>query len=62
MQRIEFTQEELEVLREVLQNRDEEIDVEILRTDAFQFKERLKHRRAVLETLLNKIDRSQQPA
>ena len=61
MQRIEFTQEELEVLREVLQNRDEEIDVEILRTDAFEFKDRLKHRRAVLENMLNKIDRSLQP-
>ena len=61
MQRIEFTHEELELLHEVLQKRDEVIDVEILRTDAFEFKELLKHRRAVLENILNKIDRSLQP-
>ena len=62
MQRIEFTQEELELLREVFQNRDEEIGVEILRTDAFEFKELLKHRREVLERILDKINRSLQPA
>jgi hypothetical protein len=62
MQRIEFTNEELELLREMLQKQDEEIGVEILRTDTFGFKELLKHRRVVLENILNKIASTVQPA
>lgn len=62
MQTIEFTIEELEVLREELQHRDDEIGVEILRTGGFDFKEILKHRCAVLEAILNKINSTAQPA
>jgi hypothetical protein len=61
MQRIEFTQE-LELLREVLQKQDDEIGVEIFRTDGFEFKEMLKHRRALLESILNKTISAPQPA
>ncbi len=55
MQTIEFTAEELEVLREVLQHGLSEIDVEVFRTDTHDFKEILKHRRDVLEHLLGKL-------
>ncbi len=55
MQNFEFTPEELEVLREVLQHGISEIDVEVFRTDTHDFKELLKHRRNVLEHILNKL-------
>ncbi len=55
MQNFEFTPEELEVLREVVQHGISEIDVEVFRTDTHDFKEMLKHRRDVLEHILNKL-------
>ncbi len=55
MQTIEFTAEELEVLREVLQHGLSEIDVEVFHTDTHEFKEVLKHRRDILERLLGKL-------
>jgi hypothetical protein len=55
MQTFEFTAEEVEVLREVLQHGLSEIDVEVFRTDTRDFKEMLKHRREVLDHLLGKL-------
>ncbi|HWI58749.1 MAG TPA: hypothetical protein VNZ22_16105 [Bacillota bacterium] len=55
MQTFEFTPEEQEVMREVLQHSITEIDVEVFRTDTHDFKEMLKHRRDILEHLLAKL-------
>ena len=55
MQRLELTQEELDVLREVLTHCTSEIDVEVFRTDTRDFKEMLKHRREILEHILSKV-------
>ncbi len=62
MQSVEFSTEELEVLRQVLQHFVTEIDVEVFRTDAYEFKEMLKHRRDILERLLEKVSALPQPA
>jgi phenylalanine-4-hydroxylase len=51
MQRIEFTMEEIELLREILQHKIDEVDVEMFRTDTHDFKQMLKHRRQLLERL-----------
>jgi len=53
--KLEMTSEELEVLREVLESELKEIDVEVFRTDTHDFKELLKHRRAVLEGFMAKL-------
>ncbi|HWX22128.1 MAG TPA: hypothetical protein VN578_19680 [Candidatus Binatia bacterium] len=55
MQHTEFSSDELEVLREVLQHAVSEIDVEVFRTDTHEFKEMLKRRREVLEHILAKL-------
>ena len=55
MQTLELTAEEMEVLQEVLQHELSQIDVEVFRTDAFDFKEMLKHRRDIFESLLRKL-------
>ena len=55
MQNLEFTAEEVEVLRDILQHNLNEIDVEVFRTDTHDFKEMLKRRRATLEHLLAKL-------
>lgn len=55
MQSIEFTTEEIEVLRQLLRSKLDEIDVETFRTDTFTFKEMLKRRREVLEHMLTKL-------
>ena len=55
MQSIEFTPEELDVLREVLQHKLEEAGVEMFRTDTHDFKQMLKHRQQVMEHVLAKI-------
>jgi hypothetical protein len=55
MQTREFTEEELEVLREVLRHKIDEADVEMFRTDTHDFKQMLKHRRNLLETVLIKL-------
>jgi hypothetical protein len=52
---MEFTSEEAEVLREVLQHGLSEIDVEVFRTDTRDFREMLKHRRVILEKILEKL-------
>ena len=55
MQKVEFTFEEIEVLREVLQHGLTEIDVEVFRTDTHEFKAMLKRRRTVLEQVFSKL-------
>jgi septin family protein len=55
MQSIEFTTEEIEVLREVLRHKIDEADIEVFRTDMHDFKQMLKHRRDLLEEILSKI-------
>ncbi len=55
MQTIEFTMEEMEVLREMLQHKIDEVDVETFRTDTHDFKQMLKHRRELLERMLAKV-------
>ncbi len=55
MQNLEFTAEELEILREVLEHYMSEIDVEVFRTDTHDFKNLLKHRRDILEHILAKL-------
>jgi hypothetical protein len=51
----QFTAEEVEVLREVVRHKVDEVDVEISRADALQFKSMLKHRRDVLANVLEKL-------
>ena len=58
MKNFEFTAEELEVLREILQHNLNEIDVEVFRTDTHDFKEMLKRRRDTVEHLLAKLPAS----
>ena len=55
MHRIEFSSEELEVLREMLQRSLTEVDVEVFSTDTHDFKEMLKHRRDILGRILAKV-------
>jgi hypothetical protein len=55
MQTFELSSEETEVLREVLHHAVDEIDIEVFRTDTRDFKEMLKHRRDVLEHLMQKV-------
>jgi hypothetical protein len=55
MQHVDFTSEELEVLRELLQHITTEMDVEVFRTDTHDFKTMLKHRRDLVERILAKL-------
>ncbi len=55
MQTTELSTEEREILAEVLKHELESINIEVFRTDTHDFKEKLKHRRAVLEHLLEKV-------
>jgi len=62
MQNLEFTTEEEEVLKEVLRHCIDEIDIEVFRTDTHDFKQMLKHRRALLEHMLLKLSAAPVPA
>lgn len=55
MQTLEFTTEEMEILRDIARRYLHELDVELLHTDTHEFKEMLKRRKAVLEALLEKV-------
>ena len=55
MQNLEFTHEEVEILREMLEHHLNDLEVEVGHTDKHDFKEMLKHRRAVLERVLGKV-------
>jgi hypothetical protein len=51
----EFTEEEIETLRELLDHEINQMDVEIDRTDTRDFKMMLRHRRDLLKSALQKL-------
>lgn len=53
--RVEFTDEELALLKEILANSRGELREEVYRTEAAEWKRALKSREAVLETLIGKL-------
>ncbi len=55
MERLELTGEEAAVLRELLERRLTEVDVEVSHTDAHDFKALLKQRREIIESILRKV-------
>jgi len=55
MQKLEFSPEELDLLREILQHALSELDIEVFRTDTRDFKVLLKGRRELMEHILNKL-------
>ena len=55
MQNNEFTHEEMDILREVMQHAINELEIEIGRTDALDFKGGLKRRRAIMERIFAKL-------
>jgi hypothetical protein len=55
MQKLEFSSDELDLLREMLQHALSEIDVEVFRTDTHDFKTMLKGRRELMEQILAKL-------
>lgn len=52
MQNVTFTSEEIEVLREVLRSKIDEIEIETFRADTHDFKQMLKRRHEILEHIL----------
>jgi hypothetical protein len=55
MQHIELSAQEIESLREVIESRLAQLEVEIDRTDTHDFKEMLKHKRTLLQQVLAKL-------
>ena len=55
MQNIELSADEVETLRELINRRLTEMEVEIERTDTHDFKEKLKHQRRMLRQVLTKL-------
>lgn len=55
MNELQLSAEEVEVLQELLQHQIEEMSVEVGRTDTREFKEKLKHRRELLERIEGKL-------
>ena len=55
MQKLELSPEELDLLRDILQHALSEIDVEVFRTDTYDFKALLKGRRQLMEQILSKL-------
>jgi hypothetical protein len=55
MQKLEFSPDESELLREMLQHALNELDVEVFRTDTHDFKTILKGRRDLMEHILTKL-------
>jgi len=62
MQHIELSAGEIETLREMIERRLVELEIEIDRTDTHDFKEMLKHRRAILHQVLAKLANTAVPA
>lgn len=62
MNELHFSSEEIDVLRELLRHVITDMDVEVFRTDTRDFKDKLKHRRDILEHILNRIDSMPVPA
>jgi hypothetical protein len=57
---VEFNAQELEVMRDVLRHSLSELDTEIVHTDSHDFKEMLKHRKAMLAKVLHKTSAFQE--
>lgn len=55
MNEMHLSSEEMDVLRDLLKHVVDDMDVEVSRTDHRDFKEKLKHRRGVLEGVLSKL-------
>ena len=55
MQTLSLSPEESETLREVLQHLLNDMDIEVFRTDTRNYKEMLKHRRELLERVLERL-------
>jgi hypothetical protein len=55
MMNMEFSQEEVEVLREMLRRGGDGLDVEISRTDSIEFKQMLIKRREIMEQIAQKL-------
>lgn len=55
MQSLSLSPEESETLRDVLRHIVDDMDVEVFRTDTRDYKEMLKHRRELLERVLEKL-------
>ncbi|HYG35864.1 MAG TPA: hypothetical protein VEC99_13820 [Clostridia bacterium] len=55
MQTLKLTNEEVEVLREILQHSMSEMDIEIFRTDTHDFKVMLQRRREIIDGILERI-------
>ncbi len=58
MAMLELTDEEIEVVRDVLAHVIGEMNMEVFRTDTHNFKQLLKHRREVLEKVLSRLETS----
>ncbi len=52
---LEFNDEQLEVLREILQRAHKDLQKEIFKTDHREFRKRLQHEEKILQELLDKI-------
>ena len=55
MQTMDLTVKESEVLRDVLRHKLDEADVEMFRTDTHDYKQMLKHRREIIQSILTKL-------
>ena len=55
MNEVLMSDEEVQVLKELLHHQLEELEVELGRTDTREFKEKLKHRREVLARIEGKL-------
>jgi hypothetical protein len=56
MAMLELSDEEVEVLRDVVAHVIGEMNIEVFRTDTYGFKQMLKHRREVLEKVLCRLE------
>jgi hypothetical protein len=56
MQHIELSAGEVETLRELIDGRLNEMEIEIERTDTHDFKEGLKHKRRMLRQVVAKLN------
>ena len=55
MNRIELTDEERQLLAQVIERRERDLEVEILHTDNAEFRKMLKQRLSLLHTLMAKL-------
>ena len=56
MHNLQLSTEEVEALREVLSHLVADMGVEVSRTDTREYKEMLKHRRELLERVLDRLN------